>query len=237
MQLIYNQLVGCIITAICSITFGILLKKPRSKSFTVAITVIVHMVILCAYGPPLFYILFRGNFIHYDVILGIPLLGFQTGLRIIGTIIIFFGIFFCLISLFTLAISGKGLPAIILSEKLTAKGIYAFTRNPMSLGFYLALVSFGFLRGSLFFILWSLIVIIPTHICFLKFFEERELESRFGQPYIEYKKRVPFLIPNLRNIFITEKSSHDKHLHINKPLRGYQLFREEWLLCLHPRQI
>ena len=52
-------------------------------------------------------------------------------------------------------------------------------------------------------------VIIPIHICFLKLFEERELDSRFGQPYIEYKKRVPFLIPNLCNISKPEKSNRD----------------------------
>ena len=34
-------------------------------------------------------------------------------------------------------------------------------------------------------------------------FEEKELELRFGQSYLEYKRKVPFLIPNFRNI--TEK--------------------------------
>jgi len=29
----------------------------------------------------------------------------------------------------------------------------------------------------------------------LKFFEELELELRFGSSYLEYKRRVPFLIP------------------------------------------
>ena len=104
---------------------------------------------------------------------------------------------------------GAGLPAVVLSEKLAAKGLYTFTRNPMSLGFYIVLISFALLRGSIFFIFWTLIVIIPTHICFLKFFEERELELRFGKPYIEYKRRVPFLIPNFRNISKSEKINCD----------------------------
>jgi len=81
----------------------------------------------------------------------------------------------------------------------------------MSLGFYILIISIALLRGSIFFFLWSLIVIIPTHICILKFFEERELELRFGQPFIEYKKRVPFLIPNLRNFFKPEKNSFDEN--------------------------
>ena len=38
---------------------------------------------------------------------------------------------------------------------------------------------------------------IPAHAFFLKYFEEVELELRFGESYLEYKKNVPFLIPRL----------------------------------------
>jgi protein-S-isoprenylcysteine O-methyltransferase Ste14 len=30
---------------------------------------------------------------------------------------------------------------------------------------------------------------------YLKLFEEKELEERFGSDYIEYKRKTPFLIP------------------------------------------
>jgi protein-S-isoprenylcysteine O-methyltransferase Ste14 len=206
MQLIYTQLIGCIITVICSITLGILLKKYPSKSLAIAITVSIHMVLFCAYIVPLFLVLFRENFTQYDLMLGLPLSGFPIVLKIIGTVMLLLGIFLGFTSVITLAFYGEGLPAIVLSEKLAARGLYTFTRNPMSLGFYIVILSFALLRGSIFFILWSLIIIIPTHICFLKFFEERELESRFGQPYIEYKKRVPFLIPNLRRTYFKTSS-------------------------------
>jgi protein-S-isoprenylcysteine O-methyltransferase Ste14 len=141
--------------------------------------------------------------------LGIPFLRFNADLKIIGTIILIIGILFCFVSIATLAGIGKGLPAFILSENLTAKGIYALTRNPMFLGFYIVFISIGLLKSSISVILWTFIVIIPPNICFLKFFEERELESRFGQPYVEYKKKVPFLIPNLRSIFRPKKNDHD----------------------------
>ena len=141
--------------------------------------------------------------------IGIPLSRFQTVFKIVGTVMSLLGIFFILVSFYALAISGRGLPAFLLSQKLATEGIYTFTRNPMSLGFYILIVAFGLLKGSIFFILWSLIVIIPTHICFLKFFEERELESRIGQPYIDYKKRVPFLIPNFCNISKLETRNSD----------------------------
>jgi protein-S-isoprenylcysteine O-methyltransferase Ste14 len=208
MQVIYIQLIGCIITVICSIGLGMSLKRYPSKSFAEAITATIHIVLFCAYIFPLFLVLFRENFTQYDLMLGLPLSGFPTGLQIFGTILLIFGIILGFASVLTLAVFGVGLPAIVLSEKLAARGLYTRTRNPMSLGFYIMLISFALLRGSIFFILWSLIVIISTHICFLKFFEERELESRFGQPYLEYKKRVPFLIPKLRNIYRTEKINH-----------------------------
>jgi protein-S-isoprenylcysteine O-methyltransferase Ste14 len=39
--------------------------------------------------------------------------------------------------------------------------------------------------------------LIPAHIFFLKYFEELELELRFGETYKQYKQTVPFLIPRL----------------------------------------
>lgn len=74
----------------------------------------------------------------------------------------------------------------------------------MSLGFYFGCLALGLLAGSKYFTLWLLIEVIPSHIFYLKFFEERELELRFGHPYLEYKKRVPFLIPKIRNVSGTE---------------------------------
>lgn len=41
---------------------------------------------------------------------------------------------------------------------------------------------------------WELFLLI---IFFLKFFEELELELRFGESYKQYKQKVPFLIPKL----------------------------------------
>jgi protein-S-isoprenylcysteine O-methyltransferase Ste14 len=163
------------------------------------------MITFTVYIVPIVLVLCQVDFTYYDYMLGIPFLRFNTGLKTIGIIMLIIGILFCFVSISTLAGIGKGLPAFILSENLTAKGIYALIRNPMSLGFYIVFLSIGLLKSSISVILWTLIVIIPSHICFLKFFEECELESRFGQPYIEYKKKVPFLIPNLRSIFKRKK--------------------------------
>jgi trans-2,3-dihydro-3-hydroxyanthranilate isomerase len=36
---------------------------------------------------------------------------------------------------------------------------------------------------------------VHVHVFYVKYFQEYELELRLGQPYVEYKKRVPFLLP------------------------------------------
>ena len=67
----------------------------------------------------------------------------------------------------------------------------------MSLGFYLLTLAVGFVSGSTLATLAAVVGFIPAHILFLKYFEEKELELRFGESYLEYKKTVPFLLPKL----------------------------------------
>jgi hypothetical protein len=47
----------------------------------------------------------------------------------------------------------------------------------------------------LLFVLWVLILFAPALLFFVKVFEERELEIRFGAPYLDYKSRTPMLFP------------------------------------------
>jgi protein-S-isoprenylcysteine O-methyltransferase Ste14 len=67
----------------------------------------------------------------------------------------------------------------------------------MSLGFYLFALALGLVSNSTFVLLAASLGLIPGHIFFLKFFEELELELRFDESYLAYKKTVPFLIPKL----------------------------------------
>jgi protein-S-isoprenylcysteine O-methyltransferase Ste14 len=81
--------------------------------------------------------------------------------------------------------------------KLVTAGPYAHVRNPMLTGVFVLLFGFGVLLGSI-----SLVSIFtPLFILFnvweLKAVEEKELEKRLGEEYIEYRKRVPMFIPRL----------------------------------------
>ncbi|MGD0708377.1 MAG: methyltransferase [Anaerolineaceae bacterium] len=95
-----------------------------------------------------------------------------------------------------LAIKGLGAPfAVKLTEKLTADWLYAWTRNPMVLGFLAFMASLGIWYQSTLFVVWVLVLLTPAWIAFLKVFEERELEIRFGESYLEYKAKTPMLFP------------------------------------------
>jgi protein-S-isoprenylcysteine O-methyltransferase Ste14 len=101
-----------------------------------------------------------------------------------------------LLTVVNLALRGFGAPFFIaLSRKLAADWLYAWTRNPMVLAALAFLLSLGIWFRSVLFVLWVLILFAPALLFFLKVYEERELEIRFGASYLEYKSRTPMLFP------------------------------------------
>ena len=95
-----------------------------------------------------------------------------------------------------LALKGLGAPfAIALTQKLAVDWWYAWTRNPMVLSTLAFLVSLGIWFQSALFVLWVLVLFAPALLFFVKVYEERELELRFGASYLEYKSRTPMLFP------------------------------------------
>ena len=107
------------------------------------------------------------------------------------------GFYFLGISNRLLRALGSGANAFRLTRQIVATDVYQRTRNPMSLGYYLGAIALGFVFGSRLLTLVVILGVIPAHLFFLKFFEELELELRFGEAYKEYKAKVPFLIPRL----------------------------------------
>ena len=101
-----------------------------------------------------------------------------------------------LLTVVNLALKGLGAPfAIALSRKLAVDWLYAWTRNPMVLAVLAFLLSLGIWFQSALFALWVVILFAPALLVFIKVFEERELEIRFGASYLEYKSRTPMLFP------------------------------------------
>jgi protein-S-isoprenylcysteine O-methyltransferase Ste14 len=102
----------------------------------------------------------------------------------------------CFLIVLNLAIKGLGAPFFIaLSRKLTSDWLYGWSRNPMALSGLAFFLSLGIWFQSALFLLWVLIVLSPAFVFFAKVYEERELEIRFGESYLEYKSRTPMFFP------------------------------------------
>jgi protein-S-isoprenylcysteine O-methyltransferase Ste14 len=107
-------------------------------------------------------------------------------------------------SIRALLVDGRGVPLGDLipsqqSRRLITTGIYSYTRNPMLLGYLLALSGLGCTLQPT-----SATLILPTvytlvWTAWIKGHEEPRLERRFGEEYVEYRAATPFLFPKLRN--------------------------------------
>ncbi len=200
MLMVYIQVIGCGIVVIGTIVLGLLLRKYPTNKMRKITTMIMHFMGFMCWIIPIVAGLFYTCFASYDELLGIPSLQFKEISVLFGSVMLLLSFFFIALSNLALLQHGQGTAAFVLTKNVVERYVFKLTRNPMSLGFYLGCLAFGLLTSSTYFTLWVLIEVIPSHIFYLKFFEEKELELRFGQSYLEYKKGVPFLIPNFRNI-------------------------------------
>ena len=101
-----------------------------------------------------------------------------------------------LLTVLNLALRGLGAPFFIaISQKLAVDWLYAWTRNPMVLTFLAFLLSLGIWYQSVLFVMWVVVLFAPALLFFVKVYEERELEMRFGASYLAYKSRTPMLFP------------------------------------------
>jgi protein-S-isoprenylcysteine O-methyltransferase Ste14 len=101
-----------------------------------------------------------------------------------------------LLAVANLALRGLGAPfAVALSRRLAMDWLYAWTRNPMVLSGLAFLVAVGLWLRSALFVLWVVLMVTPVMLLFLKVYEERELEIRFGEAYRAYRARTPMLWP------------------------------------------
>jgi protein-S-isoprenylcysteine O-methyltransferase Ste14 len=81
---------------------------------------------------------------------------------------------------------------------LVTAGPYAHVRNPMLTGIFILLFGFGALFRSVSLVFFFTPLFILINVWELKAIEEPELDKRLSEEYLEYKKRTPMFIPNLR---------------------------------------
>ena len=80
-------------------------------------------------------------------------------------------------------------------DELIVSGPYAWVRNPMLTGVFIALMGLGLLLHSVgLALIWTPAYAL-VHAAELKWVEEPELVRRFGAAYEEYRAVVPMFIP------------------------------------------
>jgi protein-S-isoprenylcysteine O-methyltransferase Ste14 len=119
---------------------------------------------------------------------------------LLGGFIAAMGWFFSMWSVQIQFTQGRGTPIpVMAAQKLVVGGPFAYCRNPMSLGTFLFYGGFGIWVGSISAIAIVLFFAVLL-VVYIKAFEEKELEARFGDEYRAYKQNTPFLIPRLRRM-------------------------------------
>ena len=100
------------------------------------------------------------------------------------------------LTVINLAVRGLGAPfAAPISRRLATEWLYRYTRNPMVLALLLFFVAMGLWLRSAWFIAWVVGLAAPAWVFYLRVFEERELDLRFGHLYLEYRNRTPMFWP------------------------------------------
>jgi protein-S-isoprenylcysteine O-methyltransferase Ste14 len=116
----------------------------------------------------------------------------------VGWLLIAAGWLFAMWSIYAQFALGRGTPVpLMATQKLVVQPPYTYCRNPMALGAIVLYLGVSVLLGS---VSAALLVVLGAAwlLAYIKRIEEKELEARFGQEYVEYRRRTPFLLPRFR---------------------------------------
>ncbi len=127
--------------------------------------------------------------------LGIPIMPSSPVVIIAGILLLIIGAPIGFGTVLTQIFKASGTPLPMFpTQKLLTGGLYTWSRNPMVFGTLTAYLGLSLLSAS-----WSAVILTILFAVFLvlyvKLVEERELAARFGQPYLDYKKKTSFIIP------------------------------------------
>ena len=197
MAVIYLGLIGLLAFAAGAAVLGLWLRNNPSRENAEGSSRIMHFLFFAGLGFPSVVALFYPGWTHLDGLVGLQPLPWRLGFFIAGIILALPGLYFLIVSNRSLRALGSGANAFRLTKRIVAQDVYTRTRNPMSLGYYLLSLGVALISGSTVLTLAALLGLVPAHIFFLKYFEEKELELRFGDSYTQYKQMVPFLFPRL----------------------------------------
>jgi protein-S-isoprenylcysteine O-methyltransferase Ste14 len=165
-------------------------QQERSVTTRIAVTLLAGPVFL-----GLLPFVFGGLGPRLDRKLGLPSLRPGRARRLAGGLLATMGFALGFWSVVTQLDRGRGTPLPVMpTQELLTLGPFRYSRNPMTLGAILAYLGIGISVGTTVGTLLAL-GFGASLLAYLKRFEEPELEERFGDAYLAYKREVPFLVP------------------------------------------
>lgn len=135
---------------------------------------------------------------YFTTEFNLPIVLFYPLNVIIAIVVFLFGFFWAGWSNIVLYKIGKGTPVPLKGTqtiKLVIQGPYKYTRNPMVFGYILLWIGLGLLFNSYIILIGFTTLMLVFLILFVKLWEEKNLEQRFGESYREYKSRVSMILP------------------------------------------
>ena len=159
-----------------------------------------RMLTLAALAP-VFLVLLPASLIRLsarlDQALHLPRLPGGPPVRALGGLMTVAG---WLLAIWSIAVQfrlGRGTPVpLMATQRLIVEPPYTYTRNPMALGAVAMYLGVAMLRRSLAAI--GLVLTVGAGLlAYIKRTEEGEMLARFGQDYVAYRERTPFLLPRL----------------------------------------
>jgi len=138
--------------------------------------------------PPVIYLagLLTGYLIHYFYPLGFMS---EPVSFLIGVLLIAVAIPIALIALLAMKRAETSPDVFSPTTEIVTTGIYRFTRNPMYTSLVIIYLGISFLVNSL----WILLLLVPVVIVVNQGIikrEEKYLEQKFGEKYLQYKSEV-----------------------------------------------
>lgn len=129
---------------------------------------------------------------------------------VIGFVSNTLGLFLAFWSVLSLWLLGKGTPVPVApTQRLVVEGPYRLCRNPMKLGGISYYLGIGTLFDSLATGIICFFVGLAIGTFYHKTVEEKELLTRFGKDYEDYKNSTPLLIPRFHRHSSFEVSTGD----------------------------
>jgi len=167
-------------------------NKPLSTR-TRSIAIIAPILVFFLFFPALLFLI---PSLILDKWFALPTLPNFLLRALVGSILIVIGVTFLLWTLKAQREIGKGTPMpLMATRKLIVQAPYAYCRNPLAFGLMTLYFGISIFIGSVSSLI-AVIVFSTIILSYIKFVEEKELERRFGEAYVEYKQTTPFIIPH-----------------------------------------